>query len=304
MKVLVVDDDAIARKIVAAALRPSYEVVVASGGGQALALLRGEDSPRLVVLDWMMPGLDGLGVCRAIRATHQEPYIYILLLTARDGGDDIVSGLDAGADDYVCKPCDVHELRARLRAGLRIIELQDQLIAAREALREQATHDHLTGVLNRGAILDLLAREAARSERTSSPVTVLMIDVDHFKDVNDMYGHMAGDTVLKEIAWRMRATIRSYDAIGRFGGEEFVVVAPGCDVNEARDLAERLRLCVAASAIKCGPKEVAATVSIGVASTGAAPASTLLRTADQSLYLAKSFGRNRVVAGDQSRRGA
>ena len=164
MKVLVADDDPIARRLVEASLqRAGYDPVTAVDGVEALRLLEPLDGPRLAVLDWLMPGLDGLSVCRAIRTARQEPYVYVVVLTGNEGHEDIVEGLDAGADDYMTKPCDLHELEARLRAGARILALQDQLADARERLRETATHDPLTGLLNRGAILETLPKESARS---------------------------------------------------------------------------------------------------------------------------------------------
>ena len=296
MKVLVVDDDPIARRLVEASLRKAgYQPVVAIDGVDALRILEEPDSPRLIVLDWLMPRLDGLGVCRAIRTGPQEPYLYVLLLTGKDRHEEVVEGLDAGADDYVTKPCNLFELRARLRAGERILELQDQLVEAREQLRDLATHDPLTGVLSRAALLDTLQRESARSSRERDGVAVIMVDVDNFKAINDTHGHMVGDAVLREIARRMRAAVRTYDSIGRYGGEEFVVVAPGCGVAIAGELAERLRLSVCSGEIMGADTALAMTVSLGVASSADGAADLLLRAADRALYQAKANGRNCVV---------
>jgi diguanylate cyclase (GGDEF)-like protein len=219
--------------------------------------------------------------------------VYVLLLTAKNRHEEVVEGLDAGADDYVTKPCDPFELEARLRAGTRILELQDQLVNARETLRLQATHDSLTGLLNRTAVLDALQRELARSERTAAGLAVIMVDVDHFKAINDTHGHIVGDDVLRAVAGRMRSSIRTYDSIGRYGGEEFLVVAPGCGVAVARELAERLRTSVCGTAITYEDGSLDVTVSLGVAVRTGAPAGLLLRAADQALYQAKSRGRNR-----------
>jgi len=296
MKVLVADDDPISRRLVEASLsRAGYEPIAVGDGREALRILAGPDSPRLVVLDWLMPGMDGLEVCRAIRQRSQDQYVYVLLLTAKDQQWEIVEGLDAGADDYVTKPFDFHELRARLRSGTRILQLQDELVAARERLRVEATHDSLTGLLNRGATLDALEKEMARSARDRVAMTVIMSDVDHFKNVNDTYGHAAGDQVLKEAARRMRAAIRTYDSIGRYGGEEFLVIAPGCAVAAGAELAERLRSCVSASEIAWPNGAVTVTVSLGVASSTSAGVAALLRAADEALYRAKLNGRNRVA---------
>jgi len=302
MKVLVVDDDPISRRLVEASLsRAGYEAIAVAGGVEALRRLAEPDSPRLVVLDWLMPGMDGLEVCRAIRAANQERYVYVLLLTAKDQQWEIVEGLDAGADDYVTKPFDFHELRARLRSGGRILLLQDELLAARERLRIEATHDSLTGLLNRGATLDALEKEIARSGRDPATITLIMSDLDHFKEINDTYGHAVGDLVLKEAARRMRASTRTYDSIGRYGGEEFLVVAPGCDLAAGVELAERLRACVCASQVAWASGSVAVTVSLGVASsTDATSAAGLLRSADEALYRAKLSGRNRVAVDSAS----
>ena len=197
-----------------------------------------------------MPQMDGVEVCRIVRQSGGEPYVYILLLTARGHQAEIIQGLEAGADDYITKPFDLHELKARLRTGERIVELQGQLIRTREQLRVQATHDYLTGVFNRMAILAVMEKELARSRRDGSSVAVMMADIDHFKSVNDTYGHQAGDIVIRETARQMLASIRLYDSIGRYGGEEFVLIAPGCDLPLAMAQAERLREFVSAKAIQ------------------------------------------------------
>ena len=295
MKVLVADDDPLARRLVEAWLRRAeYEPVLASNGVDVLRILRAPDSPRLVVLDWKMPGLDGLDVCRAIRASQQEPYVYVLLLTANERRADIVEGLDAGADDYLSKPCDIDELHARLRTAVRLLQRQDQLVTSRDALREQATHDPLTGLLNRGAVLDVFEKECERARRHKDDVGVILIDVDHFKAINDTYGHLVGDGVLREIASRLHTSLRPYDAIGRFGGEEFLVVAPGCNHAAAAELAMRLRRCVADTDIACGEHRLTVTISLGVASGAAGATAHVLQHADDALYRAKANGRNRL----------
>lgn len=295
---LIADDDPISCRLLEVSLaRAGYAVSTVANGGEAFRLLELEDGPRLVVLDWMMPEMDGVDVCRAVRKSSREAYIYLILLTARGHQTEIIEGLEAGADDYVTKPCDLHELKARLRAGVRVLELQDQLIVARETLRIQATHDSLTGVLNHGAILSVLEKELTRSDREGNPVAIMMTDIDHFKSVNDTYGHPAGDAVLCETAQRMLSSVRPYDSIGRFGGEEFVLVMPGCDLDMGIKQAERLREIICAQPVRLPEFTIPTTISIGVAAAWKnVQASQLLRVADQALYAAKNAGRNRVAA--------
>jgi diguanylate cyclase (GGDEF)-like protein len=211
--------------------------------------------------------------------------------------------MEAGADDYLTKPFIAHELRVRLRAGRRILDLQSQLMSAREALRVQATHDSLTGLPNRGAILDVLQTELSRAARERRPVSVLMSDIDRFKSVNDTRGHQAGDDVLREAAQRMKAAVRGYDSVGRYGGEEFLIVLPGCDAEGARAQAERIRESFSSEPFHARGETVPVTCSFGVAWREVASpedADALIREADVALYVAKGKGRNRVegYAGD------
>ncbi len=297
MRILVAEDDAVSRHLLATFLSKwGYRVVVAADGSEAWEKLQREDAPKVAILDWMMPGLDGLELCRKIRERPQDNYIYVLLLTAKGQKEDVVIALDAGADDYLIKPFDPQELRARVRAAGRIVELQQELIAARERLRDEATHDALTGLWNRAAILEILHRELARAERQQKTLAVLMVDLDHFKQVNDTYGHLAGDAVLREATRRMRSSVRRYDEIGRYGGEEFIVVAPGCDRPGAMSLAERIRASMSRDAISTFEKAIPVTVSLGLAlqPEGNSSAESLVRAADAALYRAKNTGRNRI----------
>ena len=297
MRILIADDDATSRLMLETTLRRwGHEVLSCGDGLTAWEILGQEGAPRLAVLDWMMPGMDGLEICRGLRKRRREPYVYVVLLTGKTQGRDLVAGLDAGADDYVTKPFNRQELRVRLRAGQRIVDLQDELIAAREALRHQATHDALTGLLSHAAILEALDHELARAEREHSPFSILMADLDHFKAINDAFGHQAGDAVLREAAGRFAASVRPYDPVGRYGGEEFLCVLPGCGSQEAAAVAERVRHAVAAEATVHEGETVHATMSIGVASwREGEPAATLLQAADAALYEAKAAGRDHVV---------
>lgn len=304
MKILLAEDSGLVRKIVQSALSAwGYDVVVAEDGEQAWRVLQEPDSPSLALLDWMMPGLDGLEVCKRVRAAGRETYIYIILLTGKDQQPDIVRGLAAGADDYLKKPFDHGELQARIKSGRRVVELQAELIAAREALREQATTDPLTGVANRRTILETLGRELERSRRVRNTCAVVFVDLDHFKRVNDTYGHATGDAVLRHAASTMRSILRPYDLLGRYGGEEFVVVLPGCDAAGAVAAAERLRASIAAASLTVGETTLHVTCSLGVAIGGTGSdrdRDGLLAMADGALYDAKRAGRDRVVVAQAS----
>ncbi len=274
-----------------------YNPVVARDGLEAWRVLDSDDPPRLAILDWMMPEMDGVEICRRVRAAGREPYIYVVLLTARTEAKDLIMGMEAGADDYLRKPFAAEELRVRMRAGRRILHLQEQLMAAREKLREQALHDPLTGIANRGATLDALNNALARAARENNAVALLMCDVDRFKSINDRFGHPAGDQVLCEAAARMRSAVRLYDVVGRYGGEEFLVILPGTGLEGARAQAERLREGFANAPFQFEGQAQRVTCSFGVAWRDCAlpdDGSALIREADQALYQAKANGRNRV----------
>ena len=251
MKVLVADDELVSRRLIETSVRRwGYDVVVAKDGLEASQILHGDDAPKLAILDWMMPGLDGIQLCRELRQGKDESYVYILLLTSKQANSDVIEGLEAGADDYIRKPFDPQELRVRLRTGKRILCLLDQITAARETLRELAARDPLTGLWNHSSIIDLLKTELERADRQGTCVGVVLADLDRFKSINDTYGHLVGDHVLREAAQIMSHSIRPYDAVGRLGGEEFLVVLPGCDQINAVSHAERLR-----SACKSGNRQ-------------------------------------------------
>lgn len=297
-RVLVAEDDPLYRRALQHFLtRKGYDVQLVSDGLQALADATSPNAPRLLILDWIMPGLHGPDVCRRLRAAPRERYQYILLLTAKHTTADIVEGLEAGADDYLTKPFNVYEFFARIHVGERMIKLQDRLLAAQEALRFQATHDPLTGIWNRGALFALLHAEVERAQRKATPLSLFLIDLDHFKRVNDNFGHLAGDAVLHEVAQRLNAAVRLYDIVGRYGGEEFVVAAADLESERPHQFAERLRLAVSSSPIRASDGSVPVTVSIGVATSESSTdysIEKLIQTADAALYEAKHNGRNRV----------
>src|SRR3954452_22218337 len=257
MKVLIADDSATSRALLRSVLTGwGYEVVTAKDGGEAWERLSQPDAPSLVILDWVMPIMTGPEVCHKVRETLREPYTYILLLTSKGSKTETVEGLNAGADDYVVKPFDEHELQVRLRAGKRIVDLQLDLLRAREELRERANKDLLTMLPNRSAISATLEQELARCHRDRRSVGVILLDIDHFKKINDTHGHFAGDAVLRETASRLKTNVRPYDQVGRYGGEEFLVVLPNCDLEQATMQANRLRAKLHASTMKVEGEDI------------------------------------------------
>jgi two-component system cell cycle response regulator len=298
MKVLVAEDDAISRTLLSHTLfRAGYETIAVENGEEALAELKKEDAPRLALLDWVMPVKDGVEVCREIRRHNNSTYTYLILVSSRESKEDIVAGLEAGADDYITKPCNNDELKARLRTGLRILELEDRLVEARESMRFQATHDVLTTLWNRGAILELLSMELGRSRREASCTAVMMCDIDHFKTINDRFGHAAGDDVLREVSKRFQHAVRSYDMVGRYGGEEFLIVLNRCNPDSAMARAENLRQAIGGKSIAAGSEALQVTISMGVALSAdfrAGSVAGIVHEADTALYAAKGSGRNCV----------
>lgn len=292
MNVLIVDDDPIQRRILRAQLTQlGYEVRDAANGEQAWRLLEHEPFP-LVITDWMMPELDGSMLASRIRASQQSSYTYIILLTARDQRSDVIAGLDSGADDYLIKPVDPHELRARVAIAARIVNLETQLRAARDT-------DSLTQLQNRGATAAALAREIARSERQQLPLGVLLLDLDHFKWVNDEHGHRAGDLTLQTVARVVMASVRRYDTVGRWGGEELLVLLPGTSDAAIVVVAERIRAAIEATPIELPDgRRISVTTSVGAACSTAIRTPSpdeLVQLADVALYRAKQRGRNQVV---------
>ncbi len=300
--ILVAEDDPVSRRVIDHCVRAwGYPVVLAQDGTNAWDLLQAPDAPNLLILDWMMPGLDGPELCRRIRRQAHTRYRYVLLLTAKDEKDDVVAGLEAGADDYLTKPFHVSELGARLRTGMRILHLEDRLMRVQEELNYRATHDSLTGLLNRPAILQFLTRELERSRRRRSQVGVLMLDLDRFKQINDLHGHQAGDAVLKEVGQRLRASLRPYDGAGRYGGEEFLIVVPDLAGDYVAAHGERLRQRIASEPVVFGSQRRSVSASVGAVVSSPAvwlSSEALLSAADTALYRAKSAGRNRVELGD------
>jgi len=298
MKILIADDDSTMRMLLLTGLtRLGYQVEVARNGAEAWDLLQQPGAAEIAIFDWMMPGITGVELCRKLRERKDVPYLYIILLTGMVTLNDLVAGMEAGADDYMTKPFKAAELNARLRAGRRILDLQRELLTAQAQLRVLANHDSLTGLWNRRVIIERLEQEIARAVREKSSLGVIMLDIDHFKRVNDDWGHAQGDAVLRWVAKVLHEAVRPYDCVGRYGGEEFLIVVTNCDMAETVKVAERVRRTLAATPTEMSDGTITVTASLGVSATraGAALAGNfLIAAADRALYRAKDGGRNRV----------
>ncbi len=301
MRILIVDDDTVARRVLEQTLiNNGYRVVNAVDGQQAWEYLH-EDFIPLLIVDWMMPNMDGISLIRRIRAANFPRYVYIVLLTSLCSQDHIVAGLEAGADDYIIKPFHEGELVARLGIARRILELESSLRETRDALHYQATHDSLTGLLNRTAIIERANLELERSMRSGEPLSLALLDIDFFKQVNDTYGHLIGNEVLTMVGQLINCIVRPYDGVGRWGGEEFLLVLPDTGLEVATRIAERVRMQVSTHSLELpSGLHLPITVSIGVSSTEIEPTNlmlldTLFQRADTALYRAKQNGRNQVM---------
>jgi two-component system chemotaxis response regulator CheY len=293
MRVLIAEDEVVSRRILEAfLLRLGYEVVSVSSGKDALGVLRDPQAPNLVISDWMMPEMDGLELCHRTREIQTTGYIYFIMLTSRMEKKDIIKGLEAGADDYLTKPFDQEELICRLKIGERIVNLERRIL-------ELANMDSLTRVLNRRAFMERFQIEIQRCNRACVPISLILADIDHFKRVNDQYGHQAGDMVLQKFAEQLSASSRPYDFVARYGGEEFVVCLPGIDCQQAGSVAERMRRLVEASSltVPASTDGFSISASFGVASLHIGSEECpepLIGRADCAMYQAKHEGRNRV----------
>ena len=269
-----------------------HEATVAPDGEQAWRIVQSGDAP-LLISDWMMPLLDGPELCRRIRSAARDRYTYIILLTSRDRREDRLEGLRAGADDFLTKPPDPDELTVRLEIAERILTVHAQLARQNERLAELAAIDELTGTKNRRRFREDLELLFAQADRLGSPLSLIMLDLDHFKEYNDTFGHPAGDEVLRRLGSTLRSALRSHDVVARYGGEEFVVLLPATGENEAIEVAERLR-----SAIANRPwphREVTASLGVGTIGPRTAGATALVDQADRALYHSKQAGRNQVT---------
>lgn len=296
IKVLIAEDNVVSAKILQKNINEwGYEVVLARDGKEAWSSLQNQGI-KLAILDWMMPEINGIQLCKRIRESDHtrkdQHYTYIILLTAKGGQKDLIKGLSAGADDYIIKPFDHLELKARLKTGKRIIDLQKQL-------QEQASRDSLTGLWNRKGMYRILDKEINRAYRDNLPVAILMLDIDKFKSINDKYGHHIGDLVLKEAANVLRKSIRSYDELCRYGGDELLAILPNCSPAKIETIAERLRQNVVTHKINSDGLSLQITLSFGGASTEnyspGVSSDILIKAADAALIEAKNKGRNCVV---------
>ncbi len=299
MKILLVEDSYIERRKLGGFLTEwGFEYESVGSGTEAVKLLESANPPDLVLLDWLLPGLDGIDVLRRIRKLTQGTYIYTVMLTAKTHKKDRITAMEAGADDYLAKPIDPTDLRSRIVVGKRILDLQ-------QSLRFAATHDFLTNLLNRSEILVSLQREIARGAREQACMTIILADLDHFKRVNDTLGHAAGDEVLKEVARRLKVALRPYDLVGRYGGEEFLILLPGCTLENGLRRADAIRSLVCKDPIQTPFGTSAVTLSMGLTETSACrdcSVSEFLHEADLSMYEAKKKGRNRVEVFSSSTR--
>ena len=296
MKLLIADDDVTSRLVLAGVLRKhGHEVEVTEDGTEAWEAMQRADAPQIAILDWMMPGLAGVEVCRLVRTLPSDQPPYLILLTSRGEKSDIVAGLEAGADDYLAKPFDPGELRARVDVGRRMVELQARLAEAYAAMALRADHDSLTGALNRRAFAEVLARALADERRHHDGLALGVFDVDEFKRINDQHGHPVGDEALCGLVRVVTEALREGDVLGRLGGDEFLALATHTGAAGGDAIFERIRAVVAGTSIKTAAGDLSITASFGVSRwTEGVTVDGLIAAADAALYRAKSEGRNRV----------
>jgi diguanylate cyclase (GGDEF)-like protein len=277
-----------------------FNCQIATDGIEALMLLEQHRVPDLLIMNRSLPAISGIELCRRITGDSFAQSPYILMAGLQNGHIDVAESLDAGATEYLNLPFDEQELRARLAVAVRTLARQDSLLIAREQFRDQASRDSLTGVWNRRAILEFLEEELIRAERNVRSTGILMLDLDNFKSVNDAFGHPTGDSVLQGATRRLNNSLRTYDCLGRFGGEEFIIVIPAADEIRLCELAERIRATVESEPFRTGPNEIRITLSIGaaIAKPGDRSSTKLIALADDALYRAKKLGRNRVVCSE------
>lgn len=296
IRILIADDKSINRRMLKNMIEEmDMESIEAHDGEEAWELLQSENAPQILLLDWVMPKLNGLELCRriALERLKSQKYSYIILITSKDKDDEISEGFLAGADDYITRPFNRNELRMRLRVGVRIVQMQRNLL--------KLLHwDALTNALNRRTVLERLDEEIKRSTRHQLPLSIAMLDIDHFKEINDTHGHLVGDIVLKEVVTRILNSLRSYDLVGRYGGDEFILLFPNTEIADATLTCDRIQNSFTQNPLISTDLKIFVTVSIGVASQNdnCNLADTLIHHADDALYKAKRQGRNQVYRAD------
>jgi len=296
VKVLIAEDDPVGRRLLEAFLQEwGYEVRVTSDGREAWGVLQEPEAPNLIISDWMMPDMDGSELCKKIRAMNRTDYIYFIILTGKGKKEDVIEGLQSGADDFIIKPFDQDELKYRVKIGERIIKLEQHV-------QQLARTDHLTGVLNRRAFMERMDPELERVRREKVPASLILADIDYFKNINDTYGHQVGDLVLQQLAGQLKNLSRPYDLVARYGGEEFIMWFPGADSHNSRSMGERIRCSLAEMKFKLpdSSQTIQVTASFGTATFQEEleeNVDTLIKRADEALYRAKKDGRNRVCSG-------
>lgn len=307
-RILVVEDDPTSRILLGELLsRAGYQPTLVCSAAEALRSY-GDSFFPMVITDWMMPGITGLELCSQLRNRNLPGYVYVILLTARSSTDDIIRGLEAGADDYLTKPFNKTELLARLKTGQRILRLEQKLKLANDEIATMANLDALTGIYNRGYLNRQGPLEFARTQRYQRPISLIMADIDHFKEFNDRWGHLMGDRILVEFAARLQNTLRQgMDWLARYGGEEFVIVLPETDVEGALAIAERVRQTVNGTPFEIQGERLALSASYGVCDISSIPGgipdsfNSLINVADAMLYNSKNAGRDCITTAPVQR---
>ncbi|MCP4716281.1 MAG: diguanylate cyclase [Deltaproteobacteria bacterium] len=299
MKVLIADDDNVTRLTISKNLQKwGYEILTAENGAQAWQFLQEKDPPRIAILDWMMPEIDGVEICRKLHHSSDSPLIYTILLTTRNEKEDLVYALENGAHNFQSKPISRDELRAHISVGKRLVQADDRIKSYAKEMERLAATDHLTGINNRRHFLEHAEQELRRSQRYKRELSVLMLDIDHFKQINDTHGHAAGDQTLKALAETCLNTLRINDIFGRIGGEEFAALLPETSGPSAMIAAERIRTALEKTAVPCSSTSISFTVSIGVTTLEHTDKNieTIIKRADSALYTAKENGRNQSIS--------
>ncbi|MDY6934154.1 MAG: diguanylate cyclase [Spirochaetota bacterium] len=301
MKILIVEDDHFFQEAVKRDLESAgYNVLICNNGRDAIKIIKDQEV-RVAIIDWIMPGMDGITLCKEIRGLHLYRYVYIIMLTSKRRKQDTIIALEAGADDFLTKPADKEELISRIKVGMRILELENRLILSQRELLKLAKEDPLTNLLNRRSFLDEALKELDRAIREGREISTVMVDIDDFKRINDTYGHQIGDEIIIEFARRLQSSCRTYDILGRYGGEEFLILLPQTKSSSAVKIAKRIRSVIKNKPFKIMGEGITVTASFGVSVLKPDGRSKddqiddLVKRTDIALYEAKKGGKNRVA---------